>query len=101
MQLRREKGGHVGGDWPLRGPRPALQKRAVGPPNGGTTGTGINAASTTPAEKGAAEPMIPQNNRDCPSVSCKGRETPQEEVATCEYGELQNVRSVAITPVWG
>jgi hypothetical protein len=32
----------------------------MGPPNGGTTGTGINAASTPPAEKGAAEPMIPQ-----------------------------------------
>ena len=45
---------------PLRGPRPALRRRAVGPPNGGTTGTGINAASTPPAEKGAAEPMIPQ-----------------------------------------
>lgn len=28
------------------------------PPNGGTTGTGINAARTPPAEKGAAERMI-------------------------------------------
>jgi putative transposase len=45
--------GRVGGDSPLRGPAfgPALRRRAVGPPNGGTTGTGINAASTTPAEK--------------------------------------------------
>ena len=38
----------------------------MGPPNGGTTGTGINAASTPPAEKGAAEPIVPQEARLSP-----------------------------------
>ena len=51
---------------PMRGPRPALRRRAVGPPNGGTTGTGINAASTPPAEKGATEPMIFQKSAPVP-----------------------------------
>jgi hypothetical protein len=37
----------------------------VDPLNDGTTGTGINAASTTPAEKGAAEPMIPKQSQSC------------------------------------
>jgi len=46
--------GRVGGDWSLRGPRPTLRRRAVDPPNGGTAGTGINAASSPPAEKGRA-----------------------------------------------
>ena len=54
---------------PLRGPRPALPRRAVGPPNGGTTGTGIIAASTPPAEQGAAEPMIPQRSASVPLSS--------------------------------
>ena len=35
----------------------------MGPPNGRTTGTANNAARTTPAEKGAAEPMIPKEAR--------------------------------------
>ena len=59
---------------PMRGPRPALRRRAVGPPNGGTIGTGINAASTPPAEKGATEPMIPQRSAPVPlSSTCHGK----------------------------
>ena len=50
--------GRVGGDWPLRGLRPTLWRRAVDPRSGGTPGTEINAASTTPVEEGAVEPMI-------------------------------------------
>ena len=61
---------------PMRGVRPALRRRAVGPPNGGTTGTGINAAGIPPAEKGATEPMIPQRSA---SVPLSARSAPRSD----------------------
>jgi hypothetical protein len=41
----------------------------VSPPNGGTTGTGINAACTTPAEKTASQTNDSPKKRACPPFS--------------------------------
>jgi len=66
---RTANGGGGGRDSSLCGPRPALRRPGLGPPDGRTTRTGINSPSTAPAKKGYREPMIPQISAPVPLFS--------------------------------
>ena len=76
VRQRTANGGGGGCDSSLCGPRPAIRRRGLGPSDGETTRTGIDAPSTAPAKKGSRESMIPQIARLSPFFLCPPSSSP-------------------------
>ena len=76
---RAANGGGGGGDPSLRGPRPTLRRRGLGPPDGRTTRAGIDAASTASSKKGCPPSHDLPNKRACPPFSSKSERLGKRE----------------------